>query len=402
MKCNEKSLFAALDQKLLLRAALLKGTDAVDAWNAWESAVDWEGHLENRTFDLLPLLYMNLQRLGVDHPHMNILKGIYRQAWYKNQRFFSEAGRTLASLHKTGVHTMVLKGIPLTVLHYKNYGVRPMSTIDILVPSSEALLTADALNKVGWSPMMTAGEDYMQYQHPLRFLNKSGMELALHRYLIFKSSRSDSDSDFWNKAVPIVIHHIPAYAQNPADMLFHVIVDGAKWNPEPSIHWIADAITIMQSSHTEVDWSRIINQAKKHKVSLQMKEALHYLDENFQAGVPKTIMDRTKSIPVSSLEQFEYRRVISCHETDRETLLGGFPLYLIEYLRLTRDTGLWPALAGFPKFLKYRLDEKNYLHLVFSLLSRIIKTIRRKLSGFMRRKSMKPEDAVSGRGNVFR
>jgi len=147
--------------------------------------------------------------------------------------------------------------------------------------------------------------------------------------------------------VQVKIHNVTTYAPDATDMLFHIMVSGTKSDPQ-SVRWIADAMTIIQSSHLEIDWSRMVHHAKQQRVLLKIKEALSYLHETFQANVPETIMESFKNISVSFLEQIEYQRVNSKHEAHRETLFGGFPLYLIEYLRLTRDTGVLPALAGFP------------------------------------------------------
>ena len=383
MKFIEKTSFATSGQELLLRAALLDGADAVDALKEWESVADLENQLEAGTFDLLPLLYMNMQRLGVEYSKMNKLKGIYRQVWYKNQRYFSDAGRVLDSLHKAGTRTMVIKGVPLKILYYKNYGVCLIPRIDILVPSSQALLAIDSLKKTGWDPTDTSVKEHMLYRPSLQFINESGINLELHWNLIFKSFCFDSDSGFWDKAVPVKIHDVATYAPDATDMLFHVIVSGTTLDPDQSVHWIADAMTIIQSSHLEIDWSRMVHHAKKHLVFLEIKEALNYLHETFKAKMPKTIIDSFKHIPVSFLEQIEYQRLNSKHKAHHETLLGGLPLYLIEYLRLTRDTGVLPALAGFPWYLKYRLHEKNFLNLFFSLILRIMKTARKKLSGII-------------------
>ena len=103
--------------------------------------------------------------------------------------------------------------------------------------------------------------------------------------------------------MPFKVQDVSSYALDPTDMLFHVIVHGVKWNPEPPIRWIADAMTIIQSSDFEIDWPRIISHAKKYMVCLQIREGLNYLYENFQAPVPKTIMDSINKIPVSYLER---------------------------------------------------------------------------------------------------
>src|SRR5687767_2459676 len=75
-------------QRLLLRAALLSGPAAVDAWEAWLGHADWEAGVEHGSFRLLPLLYTNLRRGGVAHPSLQKLKGVYRQAWATTNRLF--------------------------------------------------------------------------------------------------------------------------------------------------------------------------------------------------------------------------------------------------------------------------------------------------------------------------
>jgi Uncharacterised nucleotidyltransferase len=377
---TEDNSFATKDQELLLRAALLNGDDAVKAWKEWESGVDWEGQFDNGSFRLLPLLYMNLKRLDVRDPLMGKLKGIYLKAWYKNQRLFFEAGRIIDYLHSKSIQTVVLKGVPLAILYYKNCGVRPMSDIDILVPASQALLTYDALKGAGWNPSTDElPEVPMRYRHSQQFVDASGTEVDLHWNLIIESTRVDSAAVFWDKAVPISIQNVPSYALGPTDMLFHVIVHGIKWNPEPPIRWIADAMTIMRSPDLDIDWSRIISHAKKYMVCLQIKEGLNYLYENFQAPVPKTVMDDISSIPVSYLERFEYRRLISNGEYYSGTLLGGFPAYLVEYLRLTRDSAFLSAVAGFPGYLQHVMQKKNLRHLLSYLAARGIRISKKKI-----------------------
>jgi hypothetical protein len=371
--------FATKDQELLLRAALLTGVDAVEAWKEWKSSVDWEGHFDNGSYRLLPLLFANLKQLDVKDRLMGKLKGIYLKAWYENQRLFFEASKILTCLHNEGVQTIVLKGVPLAILHYRNYGVRPMSDIDILVAASDALLTADVLKRDGWTP--TACESLeipMQYRHSQQFIGKSGTELDLHWGLTFESAGVGPITDFWSNAVPIKIHNVPSYALDPTDMLFHVILHGIMWNPEPPIRWIADAMTIIQSSERQIDWLRIIRHAKKYMACLRIKEGLNYLYDNFQAPVPKKIMDSFNNIPISYLERFEYQRLMTNGEYYSSTLLGKFPTYLIRYLRLTRDDRFLSALAGFPKYLQYRMNKKNIRHLLSYILSRGARILKKK------------------------
>ncbi len=377
MQLDKEVQFATREQELLLQAALLEGEDAISAWQQWRSIVDLEGHPDNGSYRLLPLLYKNLQRYGVEDPFMERLKGIYRLEWCKNQRFFYEMSKVLKYLHDAGIQTMILKGVALTVLHYKNYAVRPMADIDILVPTSQALSTINLLNKAGWIQSTNLIDDYLHYRHSMQFKDQSGRELDLHWHVLFVSCKEDFDTLFWDGAVPIRINEVSTYALNPTDTLFHVIVHGVMRNPEPPIRWIADAMCIINSTYSEIDWPRLIIQAKKNQVVLRLKEALNYLHEKFQAPIPNSILDSMNQLPISRIESLEYHYIMN--ELNPDTHLGGFQIYLVEYLRLTNGTGLLWKIIGLPKYLQYRMNAKS-LHNLFSyLIYRSIRITKKKL-----------------------
>ena len=81
-------------QKLLLRAALLKGKDSIEAWERWKSSVDIE-HLDIGSHRLLPHLYRNLQDQGVKDPQMSKFKDVYRQTWRHNELLFHHVSSLL-------------------------------------------------------------------------------------------------------------------------------------------------------------------------------------------------------------------------------------------------------------------------------------------------------------------
>jgi len=388
MQLDKEVQFATREQELLLQAAILEGEDAISAWQQWKSIVDLEGHHDNGSYRLLPLLYKNLQRYGVEEPFMERLKGIYRLEWYKNQRLFYEMNKVLKYLHDAGIQTMILKGAALTVLIYKNYSVRPMADIDILVPISQISLTINLLKDAGWTPTTDSIDGNLRYQHSMQFRDQFGKELDLHWHPFFESCGNNSDRDFWERSVSIQLADVSTLALNPTDTLLHVVVHGAMWNPEPPIRWIADAMSLINSSDKEIEWTRFINQAEKHKVVLRVKEALHYLQDKFQACIPMSIMDKINQIPISFTERLEYRYPRETPDTISNTfvgkLLGGFPRYLVIYLRLTNSTGLLRKITGLPRYLQYRLHAKSLHALFFYLISRNIRITKNKLSSRLR------------------
>jgi hypothetical protein len=374
---QEKPLFSTREQELLLRAALLAGPAALDAWEQWKANTDFGDYLDNGSFRLLPLLYKNLRRHGVTDPFMHKLKGIYRLAWYKNQTRFRDIEEVLRTFHEAGIQTMLLKGAALTLLHYKDNGVRPMVDVDILVSSAKARLDAELLTKSGWTPTTKPLEAHLRYRHSLLFTDKFRRDVDLHWHVLSECCQKDADKDFWKDAVSISIDNVPTYALNPTDTLLHVIIQGVKWNPEPSIRWIADAMTVLNSANSEIDWLRLINQAQKRRVGFPLKMGLKFLHDTFHLCIPRTIMNDVNNIPVSFLERIESRYHTSDREIRENALLGGFPICLVEYLRKANGIGAFRAVVELPKYLQYRLQTKHIRGLVFSLMSKSLRGIRK-------------------------
>ncbi|HEX8291585.1 MAG TPA: nucleotidyltransferase family protein, partial [Pyrinomonadaceae bacterium] len=106
-------------QELLLRAALLRGDDALRAWRQWKRGND-VNEIDTGSYRLLPLLYANLREAACEDELTGLLKGVYRNAWYKNQLLFHHAAAVLSFLRRAGVETIVLKGIALTRLYYRD------------------------------------------------------------------------------------------------------------------------------------------------------------------------------------------------------------------------------------------------------------------------------------------
>src|SRR5262245_53419620 len=112
----------AREQTLLLDAALLPFDAAWSAWQAWKTAVDFENGLDRGSYRLLPLVYRNLSRPGLEDPLLGRLKGVYRLTWYKNQFLFRTLAEVLRRLDAAGVPALVLKGASLTTLYYRDLG----------------------------------------------------------------------------------------------------------------------------------------------------------------------------------------------------------------------------------------------------------------------------------------
>jgi hypothetical protein len=342
------------EEELLLRASLLEGDDALEAWEEWASRVDIDV-LDQGSRRLLPLLYRNLSTLGVESPLMATLKGIYRWTWYKNQMLLRQVSELIRSFQASGIETMVLKGAALIPLNSKDYGLRPMVDADLLVRTEQALPAVELLSKLGWRPMYKElaafGDKFLSAQHGELFSGPGGQRLDLHWHLMSECCYENADHDFWDAAVRVDLNGTTTHALNQTDELLLVCVHGAVWNPVRTHRWVADSLMILRTAKSGIDWNRLIGQAQKRRLILQIRNALVYLRDLLDAPIPAKVVETLQSMGVSRIERMEYASA-----TSPEGLTGGLPTTWFRFLRsrqLEGSAALRAEFLGFPRFLKH-------------------------------------------------
>jgi hypothetical protein len=337
-------------QELLLRAALLAGRDAVDAWSEWKSCVDIDDvdHLDRGSYRLLPLLYRNLNNLRVEDPLMMKLKGVYRLTWYKNQMLFHTIAHLLRSFQNAAIKTIVLKGAALTVLCYKDYGLRPMNDFDVLVHTAQALQAVHLLKELGWQPKdFEPSKDYISVSYSHGFIDNFGREFDLHWHLLSQCRNPGADDAFWEGAVLTKVNDIPVYVLNTTDQLLHICIHGAQWNVTPTFRWVADAFLVIKNAQSEIDWNRLIEQAQKRRLILPLKDALNYLKNTFDAPVPSEILRNINETSVPRIDRLEYR--ISVSPPSRWTAMLDL---WCQHSRLMGNKDFLHKFIKFPRFLQ--------------------------------------------------
>ncbi len=383
-----KGVWPTPEQKLLLQAALWPGDEAIAAWSEWASRVDLvQGDLDQGSFRLLPLVYRNLERQRFGGGLMTRLKGIYRYSWAKNITLFGETQRVLQSLHAAGVETIVLKGVALSLLYYQDRGARPMSDIDILVPTGRAEAALKCLELEGRrNPNMRENGD-LRYFWAATLVNGAEQELDLHWHALHECVYPEADDDFWAEAVPFRMMEVTTKALSPADNLLHIIVHGIYWNAMPTIRWAADAAVIIRSSGEKLCWERLLAQARKRKLLFRLGAGLGYLHDHLKVPIPPEVLRKCRQGKPSVLEQIEHQLVERPRREVDDSIFGGWPLIILAYRRITFGQRFWPRLRGFPDYVRYCLYA-NSRREIFSVLLRRVPGKIRKILAKLTRKSV--------------
>jgi hypothetical protein len=361
------------EEKFLLQAALLERDGAISAWQKWREGVSIQ-NIDPCSRRLLPLLHQNLRRHRIEDSALGLFKGVHRSTWVKNQKLIHEIVPVLKSFQITGIPTLLLKGASLLIHHYQDYGLRYLGDFDILVHVDKAAAAYELLTEYGWipahTPFKTYSGRYFHVRSGIHFQDESKQQIDLHWHILSQCCTKKADDDFWGDAKSTEFHGVSTYILSPTDQLFHTCVHGVLRGVDPSITWIADAMIILNTSESEIDWERLVFHAKKHRLFLQLKEALTCIRDILNAPVPKTILKQLQESKVSRTERLEYRV-----RTRPPGQLGGLPDMWFNFLRssqLGRKKSLRPEFFGFMRYLQYRFLLDHLWQVPLTILSKTL------------------------------
>lgn len=336
-------------QKLLLKAILTNDLEeSINFWQEWQQLTDIQ-QLDYGSQRLLPMLYNKLKTTDITHPDLKIYKGIYKQSWYKSQMMLHNILPVLQTFQENNIKAIILKGLALAVLYYKDYGLRPMSDFDILVPIEEKNNAIKIMLSLGW-------EEGFSWSHSQCF-TKQDQKCDLHWHLMSDicslktDESSEANKEFWKAIVPLQIKEISVYALCPTDMIFHICVHGAWWNPVAPLRWIVDVMMILKEP-VVIDWSRLVTQAYKLQLGLLVRNALNYLKNNFAAPISDEVLKKLDDYKPSYNEQLDYLTKTS--PTNERNPLAAFWVCYREYRQYTIGNNIKPNFLGFVKFLRDR------------------------------------------------
>jgi hypothetical protein len=300
------------DLVLLLRAALGDARVAAEAWQVWCKRVSFDD-MGEASMRLMPLVSKNLATHGIEHELTGRLRGIHRYWWSRNQHLLHRLARVIDLLAAESIDVMVLKGVPLALRYYGDPGLRPMSDFDLLVPTRDADRALARLRAGGWKPtepirIHLADRTIDTRVYPgVGLVDGEGQECDLHWHVLHDCCFDGADESIWRHAETLSIHDRSFLAPDATDLLMHVCVHGATYNPMPPVRWIADAAMILRTAGDRVDWDRLVFEAETRLLAVVMREAVEVLRETVDADVPASVVARLRSARTRRVEEREYR-----------------------------------------------------------------------------------------------
>ena len=339
-------------KKSLLRAAFLSGDEALRAWEAWRVQINMDDQPDPGSFRLLAQLYRNLQKHGIEDPLMMKFKGVTRQTWYKNQRFFRSVAPLLRALGEVEIESMLLYGPALALQYYQDYVLNGGPTLTILVRSEQAATAIKQLQALGWASEARLPAELVEPYIASGFMHffRDALErrVHLHWHLLPECCQAEADDDFWAGARATKIQDVTLYTLNPADQVLHICAQDSSIPEVSQFGRAIDVMLVLNAVQAEFDWERLVAQAQKRRLLLPLLNVLGYLQDNLDEPLPPAVWQQLKTAPISTGERLEYK-----FKTSRLVVWRRFLRLWFNYSRRRHESHWLRKIIGFPQYLQH-------------------------------------------------
>ena len=332
-------------QTHLLQAALLTGPRARAALQAWKREARLD-QLDRGSARLLPLLSLNKKVFAPDDSLWPRLAASYERATANTTSLLQAVALVVGALRRASIETVILKGVAIAVEWYPAPGARPMDDCDLLVRPSDVAAASRVLAGEGWRLKSPLNPDVVAVGAEANFIGPAGHRLDLHWHVQRECADPASDAEFWAATKPLVVAGEPTRRLGTTDMLIHVCVHGLCWSTIPPVRWVADAMMMLRSAGSEVDWPALVDRATRRRVTVPMHDCLKYLQVQFDAPVPAEVISQLSRVRTSWATRLEYRAKMRRRTATRLAVVHWFQLR-----RLRGRGGVVGDVFRFPRYL---------------------------------------------------
>lgn len=288
-----------------------------------EDGFDWEYILEQaRRNGVSPILYFRLKNqkdpaTGGAKFFFEKLEKDYYQNLRRNILMWEEIEPILKSFKEDGIEVILLKGVALAELVYKNLALRPMSDIDLLVKKEELPRIDEKMRKFGYSTeenyrnsLRYSSVDYLNSIEYLPALpigreqagRKKVVSVHFHWHLVnstlpsfMYASKIDIEK-IWKEAIPVKISGTETLSLAPHHLLIHLSEHASKPGHSLSrlilLYDIAETIKVYQE---ELNWELLINEARMFNLNRPLYYSLYLTSRLIGLdNMPANILDELR------------------------------------------------------------------------------------------------------------
>ncbi|WP_404310708.1 nucleotidyltransferase family protein [Neorhodopirellula lusitana] len=304
------------EREWLLRAAFSEGEQSGIALNRWRELAGYVQYdqIDYLSCRILPLVYKRLQESNLDDPWMPKLRALHRYHWAKVKTKQQCLVKVIDCFDSAGIPTLVLKGHALLASgYYADAGERPLNDLDVMIRPQDVAAASDLLSDLKWTQVGTG--PHAEF-HAYEWQDENGIKLDLHRKLLPPPYHAIDLDHLLSTSQSIPFFGRSIRIPDPTHLLMHCLVHGRMhWGeiPKPFL-WVADTLQILAKSGDEIDWARLVADAKRFAIVFDIRESLGYIKSHFGAVVPDTCLDELNAISLTRSDLVPFFRWTTNHE----------------------------------------------------------------------------------------
>jgi hypothetical protein len=272
---------------LLLSACLGDGEVAVRAFQAWRPH-GTPGTLDGRNLRMMPLLYRNLTRLGVDDPYMEWMRGLAKHVWLNGSLRRRSVGQALSILEAARIPMLRFKGAAFLARWPDAADIRPMGDSDILVPAKRIREAVACLRDDGWmapAPHLIADGDLVRW-YAVLLIKGRDIQIDLH----WRPAAAVGDPDYTMgveaRSEVLSLDGRQVRVAGLTDHLFILLAHAFFNLPARRFDWVAEAVLIMRRAGEQIDWGLLDALARRYRMKAWIDRALAEIAMIGQVPVP--------------------------------------------------------------------------------------------------------------------
>jgi hypothetical protein len=214
------------------------------------------------------------------------------------ERSLSEA---LAALAAAGVRVIACKGVLLVETVYAGPGMRGMADADIIVPRSQIVTAAEALQGLGYnlqgkvSLVSQQGTAFAYGEVSFHSTGSQSWVVDLHWHWVstysFRAGSRVDMAGIWERAEPVTLVGQPALQMAAGDALLHLCYHLAVHHRLADLRAYFDIDRAVQEVNGTLDWTIVASRAREWRLRPVVYWALAYTRELLGTPVPDTVLD---------------------------------------------------------------------------------------------------------------
>ncbi|BAQ64669.1 nucleotidyltransferase family protein [Geminocystis sp. NIES-3709] len=310
------------EQQLLLKASLLKGEKAINAYREWINLVDIDT-LDSESNSLLGLLYRNLIDNKIESQHLPRLKGINRYNWTKNQLFISSFFKIAQVFADFKIDFICFDDLALVSNDYQDYGNKIIKNIGILIKEKNLEKANKILLNLGWQTQNN------QVLHNELMWKNDQQQLLCLKYRIFTVEPQEYiNEQLWLNTTEQNIAKIPTKILNSVDRFLISCLKANQNYNRLSATKITDAMMIIKN---HCNWVDLVNKTQRYELIIPVRNMLCFLSNILEVKIPDWVLSSLFKMPISDYELINYRIPASHRELKLKSLFLRIGKLLIKY-----------------------------------------------------------------------